>query len=422
MQALLLRSFAVALVWAAAVALAGEVPGTALERLFTGVGEDEVLASGSDRQILEEVLARLDVPIASQVLVYSKTSAQNSRIAPETPRAIYFSDDFYVGWVQGGDIEVASFDAEDGMAFELVELTSRLHNRPPGIVREKACMNCHGGISGRETPVLLVRSVYPSSSGLPLYEAGTFHTRQSSPIAERWGGWYVTGQVDGQSHLGNALFQVDPESGEVNARVLADEAPATLDDLFSGEAYLHGAKSDVVALMVLEHQVGVHNALTEAYLSTRATLQRHASMRRAFDEPIDSPLSDTDARILDRLATRVLHEMLYVEEIEVPGGINGGGAFEEAFTKKRRKSAEGRSLRDFRLYERLMKHRCSHLIYSEFFDQLPDAVRDRILDQLHGILTEPNAWPDFAHLGNSERPQILAIVRETVPRLPASWK
>ena len=78
-------------------------------------------------------------------------------------------------------------------------------------------------------------------------------------------------------------------------------------------------------------------------------------------------------------------------------------------------------MRDFRLYERLMKYRCSHLIYSEAFANLPDAIRTRILSQLHGILTKPADWPEFAHLGEAERGHILAIVKETVPDLPEGW-
>jgi hypothetical protein len=173
--------------------------------------------------------------------------------------------------------------------------------------------------------------------------------------------------------------------------------------------------------MTLEHQVGVHNVLIEANLATQATLHRHAEMQKAFGEPVDAPLSETNERILQRLATKVLKEMLYVEEIALPGGIEGTGLFQAAFEEGRKKSADGRSLRDFRLYERLMKYRCSHLIHSEAFANLPDAIRTRILEQLHGILTRPADWPEFAHLGDAERGHILAIVKETVPDLPGRW-
>lgn len=397
-------------------------PDTKLTRFFKTAKDNPVLCNGTHREVLAELLEKLEVPVESQVLVFSKTSAQNSRIAPETPRAIYFSDDLYLGWVQGGEMEAASFDPRLGMVFHLIKLTEREPGSPPPLVRERSCLNCHAGSSNHELPGLMVRSVYPSATGLPLFEAGTFHTRQSSPIEERWGGWYVTGSVENREHLGNALAQAAPGGPGVELQRLAEGRVLKLDELFGSEPYLNGGQSDVVALMTLEHQVGVHNLLIEANLTTRATLHRHTEMQKAFGEPVDAPLSETNERILQRLATKVLKEMLYVEEVPLPGGIEGTGMFQTAFEEGREKSVDGRSLRDFRLYERLMKYRCSHLIYSEAFANLPEEIRTRILDQLHGILTKSADWPEFAHLGEAERGHILAIVKETVPDLPASWK
>ena len=396
-------------------------PDTKLTRFFKTAKDNRVLCEGSHREVLAELLAKLEIPVESQVLVFSKTSAQNSRIAPETPRAIYFSDDLYLGWVQGGEIEAASFDPRLGMVFHLIQLTERKPGSPPPLVRERSCLNCHAGSSNHDLPGLVVRSVYPSATGLPLFEAGTFHTRQSSPIEERWGGWYVTGSVENREHLGNSLALAAPAGPGVELERLAEGRVLKLDGLFCCEPYLNGGQSDVVALMILEHQVGVHNLLIEANLTTRATLHRHTEMQKAFGEPVEAPLSETNERILQRLATKVLKEMLYVEEVLLPGGIEGTGIFQTAFEEGRKKSVGGRSLRDFRLYERLMKYRCSHLIYSEAFAKLPDAIRTRILSQLHGILTKPADWPEFAHLGEAERGHILAIVKETVPDLPEGW-
>ena len=254
------------------------------------------------------------------------------------------------------------------MVFHLIKMTDRADHRPPELVRERSCLNCHAGSSNQDFPGLMVRSVYPSYSGQPLFEAGTFHTRQSSPISERWGGWYVTGEVESEAHLGNALASlVNRKIGGVDLLPLTSGRVDRLDTLFNANPYPHGGQSDVVALMVLEHHTGMHNVLVEANLTTQATLYRHTEMKRAFGEPVDGPLSETNERILDRMADKVLHEMLYVDEIEVPGGIEGGEAFQKAFQASARKSVDGRSLKDFRLYGRLMKYRCSHLIYSEAF-------------------------------------------------------
>lgn len=396
-------------------------PENEVTRLIEAAKPGGPLAEGEDQEILQNLLDLLEIPVESQVLVFSKTSAQNSRISPRTPRAIYYSDDVYLGWVQGGEIEVASFDPRLGMVFHLIKLTSRAPNHPPKMVRERSCLNCHAGSSNHNLPGLMVRSVFPERTGQPLFQAGTFHTRQDSPIEERWGGWYVTGSVEDMDHMGNCLALGDRRSSEVSLSPLAEGPLEKLDALFDAKPYLQGGESDVVALMVLEHQVGMHNVLVEANLTTQTTLYRHREMQKAFGEPVDSPLSDTSERILSHLTDRVLKQMLYVDEIELPGGIEGGSAFQDAFSKARLKSSEGRSLRDFRLYGRLMKYRCSHLIYSEAFDTLPNEIRDRILERLHGVLTDPGAWPDYAHLSDSEREHIHAIVSETVPRLSPSW-
>jgi len=86
--------------------------------------------------------------------------------------------------------------------------------------------------------------------------------------------------------------------------------------------------------MILEHQVGTHNLLVEANLTTQNTLYRHVEMQKAFGEPIDAPLSDTNQRILDRLAVKVLLQMLYADEFIVPAGIEGADSFQGGLSAK----------------------------------------------------------------------------------------
>ncbi len=396
-------------------------PDTKLTRLFERAVDEGFLNEGSDREILEELLELLEVPVESQMLVFSKTSAQNSRISPNTPRAIYFSDDIYMGWVQGGEIEVASFDEKLGIVFHLVQLTRREEGQPPSLSRDRSCLNCHAGSSNGGMPGVMVRSVYPQDSGLPLFQAGSFHTRHDSPIEERWGGWYVTGEVEECVHLGNTVAEADRRSVEVTMKPFTAEPVSSLDSFFDTDPYLNGGHSDVLALMMLEHQVGVHNIIVEANLTTQNTLYRHVEMQKAFGEPVDAPLSDTNTRILDRMAEKVLKQLLYVEEFVLPAGVEANPDFQEAFQQSSRESSDGRSLKDFRLYERLMKYRCSHLIYSEAFSFLPNEMRELVLGKLHSILTEPSAWSDFSHLSESEREYILVILRETMSDLPDVW-
>jgi hypothetical protein len=55
---------------------------------------------------LLSVLQQLGVPLSSQTLVFSKTSAQQRLIGPATPQALYFNDSVYVGSVQIGRAHV----------------------------------------------------------------------------------------------------------------------------------------------------------------------------------------------------------------------------------------------------------------------------------------------------------------------------
>lgn len=67
---------------------------------------------------LRSLLAELQVPQSSQMLVFSKTSLQRQYIAPRTPRALYFNDDTYVGYCQGGDVlEISTVDDDLGAVF-----------------------------------------------------------------------------------------------------------------------------------------------------------------------------------------------------------------------------------------------------------------------------------------------------------------
>ncbi len=64
------------------------------------------------------LLARLDVNADSQMLVFSKTSAQSARIDPDHPRALYFTDDVVVGYVPDAPhLEIAAVDPVQGPVF-----------------------------------------------------------------------------------------------------------------------------------------------------------------------------------------------------------------------------------------------------------------------------------------------------------------
>ena len=119
-------------------------PADAVARLVADVNAGRrTLAWDPHKGYLPAVLKELNIPVESQVLVYSKTSFQNSRISPATPRAIYFNDDVYVGWVQHGDVlEIAATDPQRGPIFYTLP-QQRTQPRDMALGRNQQCLQCH---------------------------------------------------------------------------------------------------------------------------------------------------------------------------------------------------------------------------------------------------------------------------------------
>ena len=72
-----------------------------------------------------------------------------------------------------------------------------LHRSPPSgraFVRQNDnCLICHSSGHSARVPGHLVRSVYVDGTGQPILSAGSFGVDHTTPLADRWGGWYVTG-------------------------------------------------------------------------------------------------------------------------------------------------------------------------------------------------------------------------------------
>lgn len=367
---------------------------------------------------LKAILDSLDVPVSSQVLVFSKTSFQLRRITSKRPRAVYFNDDIYVGWVQGGDVvEISSADPQQGAIF--YTLSQEKRERPEMIRDRGQCIVCHASSRTSGVPGHLVRSVYAGPSGQPFFGSGTFTTDHRSPFKERWGGWYVTGTHGDQRHMGNVLAtnrdrpdQLDVDAG-ANVTNLADH--------INTEPYL-SPHSDIVALMVLEHQTRMHNLITRANFETRSAQHYDTVMNEAIDRPADRR-SDSAARRIDSAARKLVEYMLFVDEFQLADQVQGTSGFAEEFTNRGPRDSQGRSLRDFDLTSRMMKYPCSYLIYSDPFDALPEEVKDRVYRRLFDVLTGSEEEADvYAHLTAADRQAILEILRETKTGLPEYWQ
>ena len=370
---------------------------------------------------LDSVLRQLEIPPSSQSLVFSKTSFQRDRISPSNPRAIYFDDNTYVGWVRGGDVlELAATDAQRGTIFYTLDQRKPASGAVPSFKREThSCFQCHASAMTRDTPGLLVRSVYPDASGLPLLPAGTFLTTRQSPWSQRWGGWYVTGTYGEMRHMGNSVVtnEAQPDTS------LDRAAGANVTDLskkFDPSAYPQPG-SDVVALLVLEHQAGTHNVMARSAEQARAALRDEQAMNKALGRS-DTGRSEGAIARIEAAGEALVRQLLFVDEPALTDRVEGTSSFAADFESKGPRDAMGRSLRDLDLKRRLFRYPLSYLIYSESFDALPDELKLHVYRRLWEVLSSDDDTGDFAHLKRSQRRTIVRILAETKKGLPAYWK
>ena len=364
---------------------------------------------------LPAVLKALNVPRESQVLVFSKTSFQAPRIYPRMPRAIYFNDSVSVGWVRSGDVvEVASVDPQQGVIFYTLDQEK---TATPRFERRDTCLQCHASGATLGVPGLVVRSVFPEQSGMPLFQAGSFVTDHRSPLKERWGGWYVSGTHGSQVHMGNAIVRDRNKPGELDAD--GTQNLTNLSGHFDTAPYL-APHSDIVALMALEHQSHMTNLLIRVGWETRLAVHDSAAINKALDRP-EPELSDSANRRINNAVEELLEYMLFTQETRLTEPVRGVSGFAEAFARSGLRDRQGRSLRDLDLKTRLLRYPCSYLIYSDAFDELPEITRDRVYRRLFEILTGRDTSAKFAKLSSEDRKAIFEILRDTKEGLPDYW-
>jgi hypothetical protein len=374
---------------------------------------------GDEKTVVRTVLAALGVPEASQMLVFSKTSFQKDRISPGRPRAVYFSDEVYVGWCPGGLVEVAAIDPVLGPVF--YSFDPQAANKGKRFVRDTDCLRCHGGTFIRDIPGLLARSVFTDDRGQPLLALGSELVDASTPIEKRWGGWYVTARRAGLRHRGNLVLSNEREP---NLAVLAAGANLSgLDKLLDTRPYLLPT-SDVSALLVFEHQVSVQNVLTKANQQCLRMMAYQKNLQTELKEPVTTePSYESVRHSFSEAASQVLDALLCKDDAPLPeGGIEGVGGFSRSFVARAKPDGDGLSLKELDLRTRLFKFRCSYLIQSPMFDQLQPTLRQRVLQRLWRVLSEPENEPSYAYLEPHERAGIRQILAASLPNLPPNWR
>lgn len=356
---------------------------------------------------LRSILSQLEIPVSSQTLVFSKTSFQYKKISPETPRALFFNDDVYVGQVHDGKaLEFVSFDPMQGAIFYLLDEQKAEH---PALERaELDCTQCHIAASTKGVPGVFLRSVFTQPAGTLIGRAPQYITGQQSPISERWGGWYVTGSWGNQAHLGNVTVQDVDQAAHLDRT--ASSAPGSLAKFFDTTPYL-SPYSDIVAHLVLAHQVNMHNLITQTNFQTRiATYQQ------------SEPLSEAARRKYEAPAEELVRYLLFANEAPLESPVKGDSGFAEEFAARGPRDPKGRSLRDFDLNTRIFRYPCSYLIYSDSFNSLPAPAKEYVYRRLVEVLTGSDQSPDFARLNAKDRQAVLEILLATKPDFQAAWK
>jgi hypothetical protein len=353
---------------------------------------------------LPALLKQLGVNIDSQVLVFSKTSTQAARISAREPRAIYFNDEVAVGIVRNS--EVLEFTALDPvLGIKTYTMDSGKSNSPT-FARRDDCLQCHQGAASLGIPGMLIASVHPVTNGERERHGYSFITDGRSPLEERWGGWYVTGTTGKQRHLGNNTQLVDPihpgpPAGDETQNV------TSLDGRLELSKYL-APTSDLVALLVLEHQTRMTNLLIRIGWDARIALKDGTldSIREQLNKQIDE----------------MVGYMLFADEAPLREQVKGVSSFTKTFPQRGPKDSKNRSLRDFDLSKRLFRYPLSYMIYSNAFESLPGVVRDRVYQRLWDVLSGKEQDKKFAFLSTEDRTAVREILKETKQNLPDYWR
>lgn len=352
---------------------------------------------------LPSLLSEMKIPRTSQNLVFSKTSLQMLLIAPQTPRAIYFNDELYIGAVQSSPIlEVASIDPKLGALFYTLP---QEETPKPQFQREYlACLLCHDTGVTNEVPGLMALSVLTDRDGKAIPAAGTAPMSDRTPFKERFGGWYVTGTHGARQHWGNQTVPVTMDSiGDAKRYVarLNLEPGSNVTELkgrFDTGRYLT-PDSDIVALMVLTHQSRMHNLITRTRFEVEAAKDDKERIRVAV-EPL-------------------VRGMLFVWEENLGGPIAGTTSFAADFAKAGPRDRHGRSLRELDLNKRLLRYPFSYLVYSEQFEGLQASAKEQFFRRVRDILTGQDTNKDFSHLSEGDRKAIWEILRDTKAQFAA---
>lgn len=422
----LLLSLAVAIPLAMARPGSGASPGAApadegdpIERLQRRIDSGTVtLAYDSLFGFLPSLLKALAIPVSSQGLVFSRTSLQTDKIAPWSPRALYFGDDVYIGYVQEGHfLEIASMHPSRGAVFYTL---NQVANEPPRFQREgRQCLMCHQSAVTEGVPGLMTLSTIADRLGYPITGVQDGPMTDATPVAQRFGGWYVTGVHGERGHSGNVRstrlsHEVDKSQYRTQIDLTTESSRSALTDYFDTSVYL-SAHSDLVALMVLVHQAVVHNLVTLVHRAAAEADRRYTGPRDATRADEGVPMTPT----LQASASRLVQAMFFDDEARLTSELRGTTSFAQDFATRGPRDSQGRSLRDFDLTRRLFRYPLSFLIYSDGIRSLPPLAKREVFSLIAAALRAEPRSPLAHPLDPEVREAIRGILSETMPEVLA---
>jgi hypothetical protein len=344
---------------------------------------------------LRSLLTTIGVPLESQLLVFSKTGAQRAITNPHNPRALFFDDSVAIGYVPGAPlIELAAHDPQQGVIFYTLDQTGDA----PVPVRRTSCLTCHATKGTLDVPGMIARSHVVGDDGLPLASGGSVDVDHQTPHPDRWGGWFVT--LEGapppysqRGHEGNITFS---ESGTTSNEVFVN----WMNSAPESRGY-PSASSDIVSLLVFDHQMHAINLLTKLNWESRI-----------------ASAGKSEGSVLPALVNELADYFLFVGEMPPSVPLTARRGFAANLAAKFPKDQKGRSLAQLDLEKRLFRYPCSYLVYSAAFDGLGHEVKAAIYDRMQTILSGRDTNRKYDGLTASDRLAVLEILRDTKPDFP----
>jgi hypothetical protein len=340
---------------------------------------------------LRPVLDALGVPVDSQLLVFSKTGVQRAHTSPRNPRALFFDRSVVVGYIPGAPaLEIAAHDPQQGVIFYTVDQSAP----SPTFARQTMCLTCHVSASTLEVPGVIARSNAVDEEGNVLPQLGSNDVTHETSHPDRWGGWFVTSEgvpapYNQRAHEGNITFST---SGNTSSQVFID----WINSEPQSRGYL-SPQSDIVSLLVFDHQAHAINLLTRLNWEARIGATRE----------------------VDRLAGELADYLLFMGEVPPSVPLVALPGFAKHLEAAAPKDRAGRSCAQLDLDRRLMRYPCSYMIYADAFEALPSAVKQNVYQAMVKRLSNDDVRraPQVA-LTAADRGAVLEILRDTKSDFP----